>query len=118
MKTLGAISVMNLGFDTCALNMSRNRLQRSSFNYLLEQVTVGSNPAIPTLGGCSIKVMHSFDKTDFENPLLYFRKLMIKAYKFKTLKSYGLRFIDLLINYQIHGVCHPFINFQNERVIK
>jgi len=36
------------------------------------------------------------------------RKLMIKAYKCKTLKSYGLRFIYLSLKHPIYGAWHPF----------
>ena len=90
MNFLDAMSAIGQGFDTCALNMSRNRFQRSSLYFadiaqwlerkFLELNVVGSSPIICAMLGATN---------------LCVKKLMIKAYKLKTLKSYGLRFIYL-----------------------
>lgn len=110
MNFLDAMSAIGQGFDTCALNMSRNRFQRSSLITSLKRRFESCHPhhfKFISLGGCSVVVTRSLAETDLRSSLCV-RKLMIKAYKLKTLKSYGLRFIYFSLNYPAYGAWHPF----------
>lgn len=106
MNSLGATSVIDQSFDTCAPNMSRNRFQRSSLTSeniaqrlaqrFSKPTVIGSNPIIHAMPGDAVKT-----------PLCV-KELMVKAYKFKTLKRYGLRIITAKLKNPIYGAWHPF----------